>query len=199
MTGLFKAEIRRKLFHALGIIFPILYYLTSKVIILQILVPLTIFILLIDYFRNYNKNLQALILFFFSPVMRKDEKENKSLLSGASYFFLGLSITAALFPYATVITSWLVLIFADSFAALMGRAYGKPFIGSKSIIGSLSFFASSMLIACIILLLCGVKISILKILLSTSFATVIELFTDYLHVDDNLAVPVSFCLIYNIL
>ena len=137
----YKSEVLRKSIHLFSLSIPTIYYFITKELALSILVPLTIFSLLIDYGRYYHKALAEFIYKFFGFLMRKHERDaKKKNLNGATYILLSAVIVILLFPKVFVITAFAVLIIGDISAALIGRKFGKTKFLSKSLEGTLAFF-----------------------------------------------------------
>ena len=73
----------------------------------------------------------------------------------------------------------------DTSAALMGRKYGKTFIGNKTLEGSCAFF-----ISCIIASMLLTPTSLIVAMVASFIATLIELKNIY-NINDNLTIPIS--------
>lgn len=187
-----KFEINRKLIHLIGIVIPIIYYFNTKPTILIILLILNLVGLSLDIARHYENKIQALTNKIFRPIMRKHELSGTKKLSGSSYMLLGFLLTAVFFNKFLVITSWVILIASDSFAALIGRAYGTKKYCGKSIIGSSTFVISSILI-CLCANYFWCILSFKAVMLGCIAATTIEFYSRILNIDDNLFIPLFFC------
>ena len=124
MTDQLKLEIKRKLFHATSLIFPIMYIYNSKTYILNLLIFFTILVLILDIGRNYSTKLNNFILKIFDSLIRKGEFGSGFKLSSMSYMMLGMLTTAIFFPKGLAINSWLVLIVSDSLASILGNRFG---------------------------------------------------------------------------
>ena len=122
----YKSEVLRKTIHLFSLSIPTVYYFITKELALSILVPLTIFSLLVDYGRYYSKPLAEIINKFFGIIMRKHEFDaKKKNLNGATYVLISAVIVVLIFPKVFVVTAFAVLIIGDISAALVGRKYGK--------------------------------------------------------------------------
>ena len=101
---------------------------------------------------------------------------------GSTYFLFSTILTILLFPKPIAIASLLILIFADTAAALVGKAIGRVPIGGKTLEGSLAFFITSLLIVWIYpnLNRCSGTLAALG-------ATVIEILPVRMY--DNLTIP----------
>ena len=144
----YKNEVFRKAIHLCSLSIPIIYYHITKELALSILIPLTIFSLLVDYGRYYHKSLEDFVYKIFGFIMRKHEVDaKKKNLNGATYVLLSAVIVIVIFPKIFVVTSFAVLIIGDIAAALIGRKFGKTKFIFKSLQGTLAFiFFSSFVI-----------------------------------------------------
>jgi len=145
----FKFELNRKLFHLLSSVLPLVYYFIPRMSMSIILMLTTTIILYIDIYRHYNTKIKVVVDKFFSSIMRDNESSGLFHLSGASHFFLGMFLVVLLFPKGLAITSILVLIVADTFAALIGVQFGKPLlnVNGKTIAGATAFMVSAVIIS----------------------------------------------------
>ncbi|PCJ27332.1 MAG: hypothetical protein COA94_04005 [Rickettsiales bacterium] len=190
----FNFEIRRKAFHICAIAMPILYLLTSKIIMGIILTIIAGTTLYIDISRHYDKKIKGVIDKFLGQFLRFSEKTGSFALSGASYMAFGFLITCLFFSQGLAITSWLILIISDSFAALIGMKFGSPVINGKSYIGSAAFFLSAIFISILSYFTIGYTTSFMIIIISSFFATLVELFSKQIGIDDNFSIPVTYAL-----
>lgn len=187
-------ELKRKAFHCFSIIFPLLYHFWSKSSITTLLFFLNLLVLSIDISRNYIPQIQGVVDKIFSSIMKPHEKSGLKRLSGSSYMFLGFLITAILFPKEKAITSWLILIVSDSLASIIGKQYGRKLSWGKSLEGSLVFVLSGLAVV-----ICSAKflawdVSYYKLALAVIITAIAEFFSIQLKIDDNLLIPLVFCL-----
>ncbi|RYE06154.1 MAG: hypothetical protein EOP33_02860 [Rickettsiaceae bacterium] len=195
----FNFEKRRKLFHVSSIIVPIIYAYCSKSAILTILLPVTILTVYFDAIRHYNHKIGALINILFINLMRTSESSGTFKLSGISYMMSGFLFSAVLFPKQLTITSWFILIFSDAIASLVGTKIGKIRIYNKTFEGSIAFFLSAAFISIIYSFYIGYVINIINIIMTCLVTTLVELYSKKINLNDNLLIPVSYCLIASIL
>ena len=187
-------EVKRKLFHSLAMILPIMYYSTSFYPTIAILMIANIVVLTIDINRHSNRKIQGLVDKFFLPIMKEHEKCSTGKLSGMSFMFLGFLLTALCFKKNIVILSWLILIICDSCASLVGKTYGAPTKYGKSLEGSLAFFLSAFALYLISQFFFDLHISFLRVVIAIVITSIAEFFSNKIGVDDNFLVPVVFCL-----
>lgn len=190
----YKSEVIRKLIHLFSLSIPVGYYFITKELALSILIPLTLFSLLIDYGRYYHESLSRLIDKIFGFIMRKHEKDSKKKnLNGATYVLLSAVIVIVLFPKVFVVTAFAVLIIGDSSAALLGRKFGKTKFLLKSFEGTLAFFVSS----CIVVLLSpkveGNFTEYIVGFIAVAIGAIAENISGE-WADDNFTIPVAVCI-----
>jgi len=114
-------------------------------------------------------------------MLRDNEDHN---FTGATFSFLGVFVTILIFEKNVAVFATLVLAFADSIAALVGRKWGKiPFLG-KTVEGTIAFLFTAILLAAIV-----PDLPRTGALLGAVIATVVELFP--IPVNDNLMIPLS--------
>jgi glycerol-3-phosphate acyltransferase PlsY len=101
---------------------------------------------------------------------------------GSTYFLFSTILTIILFPKSIAIASLLILILADTAAALVGKAIGKVPIHGKTLEGSMAFFLTSLLIVLIYPSLNRFSGS-----LAALGATLVELVP--VEINDNLTIP----------
>jgi len=130
----------------------------------------------------------------FAPIMKPHEKTGQKHLSGVSYMLLGFLLTVILFSKEKVITSWLVLIISDSLASIIGKRYGHKLSFGKSIEGSLIFVLSGVAIAIYSAKILLWDISYYRLVLAVIITTTAEFFSAKLKIDDNLLIPIVFCI-----
>jgi dolichol kinase len=151
--------------------------------------------LYLDISRHYNPKIKELIKNIFGKIIREEEGSGQFVLSGASYMALGFLVSCLLFSKGLAITSWLVLIVSDCFAAIVGMKYGSPLFNGKSYAGALSFFISSVLISVMTYFIIGYSTSFVIILISSLVTTIVEFFSNQIKVNDNFSVPLTYALV----
>lgn len=187
-------EIKRKTFHLSAIFFPFLYIFISKYMMCSILFVACSIILFIDIYKNHSAKIKELAETFFKPILRPQEKDGQFLLSGASYMFSGLFLSALLFPKGLTINAWLILIISDSFAAIIGIVYGTKLSNGKSFAGSVAFFISAVLVSIFSYFIAPHKITIGAIIIACLATTIVEFFSSYIKINDNFTIPLTYSL-----
>jgi phytol kinase len=188
-----KTEFIRKFFHLFfGIFFLILIYFlgteTSFLIILSLFLLGLITALIIK--KGYkNKTIDYLL-----EIVERDHEKH---FPGKAALLFFLSVLMLLYFFRMdkliVIASLSTLIFADSFAAIIGKSFGKHFIlnnkhYSKTIEGTITCFIVSFFV---LSLFSPINIAFLVALI----ATLIE----FLPINDNLAMPLSIAILLKLL
>ncbi len=200
MAESYLFELKRKLFHFCGIIFPIIYYFLPTKTMTITLIIVTSIVVTIDIAKKFNKKIQTLFIHIFTPIMRHKELTFKTVLTGASYMVIGFMITCILYPKSIVIVSWFVLIISDSCAALAGKKLGRMIHGyGKSLFGSTIFLLSSFFICAIVNSYMFNNLCIYNLSISCVITTILEFFSKKMPIDDNLLIPISFSTISTLL
>ncbi|MEN8192796.1 MAG: dolichol kinase [Bacteroidota bacterium] len=190
----YKSELLRKSIHLLSLSMAIIYYFISRELALQILVPLTIFSLILDLSRYIFPSYSKLFYKLFGFMLREHEINSKKLtLSGATYVFFGVTLVVIFFPKVFVIPAIAILIIGDISAALFGRKFGRHKFLAKSLEGTFAFFITGSIV-----ILFSPKVSgeLLEYLIGFAAAAVGSIMENvsYGWADDNLTVPLAVCL-----
>lgn len=193
-TQVFNFEIKRKTFHLYSLIIPLLYMFLSKLVITALLFVLMIVVLVLDITRHYDSRIKNYIDRFFAKLMRPEEFSGSFRLSGSSFMAIGFFLTALLFSKGLAISSWFILILSDSLAAVVGIKIGRPLWNGKSLEGSFAFLASAIFISMLVYFFIGYNTSFMVIILSSIIVTACEFYSKQLSINDNLLIPVSYCL-----
>ena len=208
-----RKENIRKAFHFCGMIIPCLMLLLTQkmciIILLCILTPLLI--------ADYN-NL-ALICKRFTRLnivlqLFREHELIHGKLSGLSWLLIGLLLSVTVFDKTLASMSIAVLIVGDASAALIGKNFGKIKIcGSKTLEGTIAFIAFGITTAYLAIHALnipnlsnffGLNTNIfifnpIYTIISVVIASLVELTSKNIDIDDNFSVPISFCLTYKIL
>lgn len=192
-------ELVRKSIHLFSSAIPITYYfLFERNTEIYILILLALASVLIDILRNKNIWFSNLYLKFFNPILRKHERgEGKIMLTGATYVAIAFLLCVIAFPKPVAVTSMLILSISDSFAAIIGKAYGRHYVSSKTIEGSAAFFVTGMIV---IMITPKMTDSISEYALASVAVLVTTLFELIpLKIDDNIVIPMFFGITYLLL
>lgn len=142
-------ELKRKSIHLLSLLIPFSYrYLThyNKKISVLILFLVTLIIIIIEMARLENYTFRRFFNRWFGDMMRKHEALD---FSGATFLMISSIISIAFFPRNIAFNALVFLAIGDTFAALIGKRFGKRklFGSKKSLEGSLACFASTLIFA----------------------------------------------------
>lgn len=142
-----------------------------------------------DIVRKKIPKLNAVVIKFMGPLMRRSEREG---ISGLPYYALGCSLALFLYQKDLGIISMLFLIFGDPVSSFFGVLYGKDrILPNKSLQGAVAGFFTCYLIT-LFYLINTTTLSV-QILTFSIIAGVIgslsELCSTF-NIDDNLTIPV---------
>ena len=178
-----RSEYFRKIIHIFNLVIPFtyLFFLESRFQALRILVPLTLFAIVLEYLRVRSAVIKKIFNNFLKSMLRIHEMDGK--YTGATWVFISSTLTIAIFPKEIAIISLVYMSLGDTIAGLVGRKFGKMKFYNKTIEGSLA--------GLIVCLLSGYLVQLtlpLVIVFSGAFAAMfIELLP--MPIDDNLSVP----------
>ncbi len=173
-------ELRRKSIHLLGLVVPILYFFTSRDLIIIGVGVLVTLALAAELLKGVVPGVRVIFLRIFSPILRSQERRGG--LTGATYFLIGSFLCILLFDKTLAIVCLCFLTLGDLCAALIGKQWGRiKLFSRKSLEGSLACFVVCTAAALLIGLHPIVAIT------GALVATVIELLP--IGVDDNVTIP----------
>ena len=185
-------EIKRKFVHLSSSIIPIAALVLDKSFVLIILSLITFVFVLLDYLR-IKKNR---FIVMYHNMLFKDITRSKELESfvGASYVFLSCLIVLLFFEIKIACTSLFIMSISDSLSAIVGKRFGAIKIYKKKTLeGTLAFLLSSLII-----ILMVPELNLFHAIIATLVATIVELYSVDV-IDDNLSIPISFCLVMTLL
>jgi dolichol kinase len=192
----FRVELIRKAIHLCSLSIPILYYSLSKSTALAILIPLTAGFVVVDLLRYYHQPSARLFHILFGWLLREHEFGRKvKTLNGGTYMLVSATVCVLIFPKLIVITSFAILIIADSAAALVGQRFGrhKIFGGrtrNKSVEGSAAFLLGALFVVCVTPKAARLPGEYIVGVVAAVVGMFAEIFSSE-FLDDNLAVPLS--------
>ncbi len=147
----------------------------------------------IDVLRHKHEPTRRLLMKLVGPLLRSHERENGTLtLTGATWVLIAATLTLGAFPPAVGVTAFSVLIVSDTFAALVGRRFGKTRFLDKTVAGTATFIVT----ACGVVAAMGVTYSMpwtfwLAGAVGAVAAGITEASAVRLKLDDNIAIPFS--------
>lgn len=177
--------------HLSSLIYPIFYYFNdSRICIVAITSFIFFAVLAVDFMRSKNKELNHLFIKYFKFSLRESEM---FCFTGATYFMLGTVCTFLFFQKSVAIIAIFVLVISDSAASIIGLLYGKnKLVGDKSMEGTLAFFISAIVISCVGHFIFGIHV--FPLLIASLVATIFELLSKELKIDDNILIPMGYAL-----
>lgn len=189
----YKSELARKSIHLSSLGIPFVYLRIPHETAMGILAAMTLLSVVIDAAMHYHTPTRSMMFRLVGPLLRGHERQrDRFLLTGASWVLIAAFITLAVFPTIVAVTAFTVLIVSDTFAALVGRRFGRqPFL-DKSIVGTVTF----ILTAWVVVLFYDVVYTLPWTFLAAGaigsvVGGVIEAGSIRLRLDDNLSIPFS--------
>lgn len=180
----FFHEVVRKTTHMCALVIPGGYYLLrlDQGEALTIMVPVTALMLFIDVSRLRQWRFwTAFARRIGGALIRHHEMQGD--FTGASYILLSSCLTIALYDKPIAVAALTFIIVGDSFAAIIGRKFGRHrFYRSKTIEGTLGCLLGTLVVA---ILLPDMTLSVA--VGGAVVATAVEAYP--FGVDDNIAVP----------
>ena len=191
-------ELRRKIFHAIAIIFPFITYYFDRQLILKMFAIALPLIIIFDY----NNLLRYFIKIPPGSILKKLMREHEMIhgqLCGMSWLFLGYTIILVACDEYLVMLAMTILVFCDAFAALIGQNFGRIKLCEKTLEGTVAF----VLVGCAIIeifqhYLPG-QFNSLHLIIAVIVAAITELISKNIRLDDNFSIPLSFCFTYILL
>lgn len=191
-------EFRRKSFHLVGVLIPVIYYLglhfgfLSRAQTTGIIGFLTVWILTVEFLRYTSDTFKEFLLKHISGIMRSHEHKK---LFGSTWYLIGCFWTLYLFPPIISMTSILFLNLGDLAAAIVGMSYGETKLlmvsnifglppSKKSLEGSFACFVTCFLVGCGVFH--GVFLFEYIVFFGAVAATLAELIPG---IDDNVTIP----------
>jgi dolichol kinase len=176
----YDREVWRKLLHLLALSIPIGYQFVSQRTCVAVVFICFLVSLVVDLARLRGWPIQRLWQRIVTPIVRPREANN---FTGATFILASGWLCRLLFSLPAATIGMLTIILGDTFAALIGRRWGRHrTIGSRTVEGSLAFLAVSFAAGA-----CTPGLPLVIGLMAAPLATVVEMFST--RIDDNLSVP----------
>ena len=197
----FKKEILRKGIHLLSLSFLIIYILVgswfNREIALFALTLLLVILIELEYFRielGRKVSRKIPILNFVWSNLRRDKEKDK--LGAEVFFLIGSILVLSVFDLRIAIAAMLMTTFGDMASALIGKRYGKSWLGflpNRAWEGIAAEFFVNVIVGMIVFLWGNFAMIFawqiwLIILVMALTATIVE--TLIYKLDDNLLIPV---------
>ncbi len=182
----YEQEVYRKLIHLTSLWMALAMLLLSKNQLLLLFGTLLLGSLVLEVIRRYTNWGRKRYRKLFQRLTREHEQRS---FTGATYMLLSALLVSQLFAAPIASCAFAMMIVGDTFAALVGRRYGRHPIWDKSAEGSCAFFATSMLVAIPYWWMAGLPW--LALTIGALTATLVELASLKLRLDDNLTIALA--------
>ena len=189
----FSQELYRKATHMGALVIPGSYYLLglSRTEMVWLMVPITLFMVMIDVSRlrqwRFWTNFASKI---GGRMVRGHEAAGD--FTGATYILISVCCTVAMYDKMIAIAALSFIIVGDTFAALIGRRYGRLHFGRKTVEGSLGCLLGTLLVAFLVS-----SIPSWIGVIGAVTATIVEALS--FEIDDNISVPIVSGLVMTLL
>lgn len=193
----------RKFIHCTALLYALIVFLFGQNILQIVLYLVLAFFILWDGFVVHR--LLKVPAFNKWLIKIYKTKELNSKVSGATYLALALLLINYTLPEYIVIASIFTISFCDASANIIGKYYGRHhLVSGKTLEGSMAFLVCGVLLSFIFAV--SFNVSVIVFIVAMIFATLAELFSNKLRIDDNFFVTIVFSLmcylsqgIYNII
>ncbi len=187
-------EVRRKLIHLSSVGVPLIYWFVSQLTMLKLLIPATLFSLVIELLQRRYRGFEEWFLSIFGPILRPHESRERPNVNGATFVLVSATLCVAIFPKIIAITAFTVLIISDTASALYGRRFGKRNFFRKSLEGSMAFFVTAMMVVGAATVLVDAP---WEFVAAGVVASLVAMWVEAIThggstIDDNLSIPSSF-------
>lgn len=186
----YAMEILRKGVHFGSLIIPAAAIFVPRMEMVLILAALALGMLIIDIIRSRNKVFRKFFMGLFGKVLRGKEQDGG--MTASTVLMASAALTILLFRTEIAVSALVFLSVGDSFAALVGKKFGRTvLVSGRTLEGSLA-----ALLSCLVVSLPLVQISVARgwtlspagLAAGALAATLAELFE--IPLDDNLRIPV---------
>lgn len=175
-------EVIRKTIHLGNLVFPLMYTVLEREVMLVILGALVLVAFGVEWAR-FHWDWFARWFYGLTARLLREHEHNR--LTGSTYMLVGSFLAVLLFERWIALIVLLFLIVADTAGALVGRLWGRRKLsGSKTVEGSLMFVVAAVLI---VWLVPGANRIIGLVGVGVAFA--LEVFVR--RIDDNLTIPLG--------
>ena len=195
-------EIKRKFFHLLGLLFPILTIYCDNRLLLMISCITTLLAVVFDYHNFFHFLCKIPVIGrLLIKLLRKDEAVNHNLC-GLTWLLIGYTLILASYDKYLVVIAMIIFVFCDMSSALIGKNFGRlKMCGKKTLEGFISFILIGELVLYFIMKYMNnvTEFDALFLCIALITSAVVELVSKSIHIDDNFSIPLSFCATYKIL
>lgn len=191
----YSQEFLRKLIHLSSLWMVVSLGVLPRVYNLFLFSTLFILLVLIEY-GNYKRwpLLVASYGRFFGKMLREKEKSDRFRLSGAPYVIAAAFMVSFLFEKEIAMTALSTMLIGDTFAALVGRKFGKHKINqnTKSVEGAIAFWLSSLMVLLFFFFFYQKTVLFLLTgLMGITIAMFAEIYEKQIKLDDNFSIALA--------
>lgn len=210
---------KRKLFHLLGFILPLLYYIdifkgafgltnASRAIIFIILMIQGIVLITVEILRFKSIAFREIFYKYFGAIMKEEEEKR---MNATIPYMLSNAIVVLFFPPEFYFFAIGFLLIGDPVAAFFGANYGKyRFYNGKSLVGVVSFIIAACIVGILFMVIFqntkegslfalvtkdGLNTkALVAVLISAIISGLTEFFSGHAwngFLDDNLTIPLA--------
>lgn len=187
----YAKEILRKGVHFGSLIIPVAAVFIHRREMVVVLIALASGMLVVDIIRSRNKVFRKFFLGLFGKVLRGKEQDGG--MTASTVLMTSAALTILLFRTEIAVAALVFLAIGDSFAALIGKKFGKtPLVSGRTLEGSLAALSSCLVVSLPLMQLSAARgwtLSPAGLVAGALAATLAELFE--MPLDDNLRIPVA--------
>ncbi|MDP6460822.1 MAG: phosphatidate cytidylyltransferase [Gemmatimonadota bacterium] len=173
-------EAPRKAIHLASIVIPLGILHAPLGVTRRVLVLVGVGFLIFDLMRIHHPKLRTYFGVFFGSIIRLHETRG---VMGSTYLLISALLVTWLFDVHTAAAALIYLIVGDTFAAMIGKAWGRTKLFGKSLEG----FAGGFLVSFAAVAFLVPEIPLEVLLAGALAASVVEILP--LPVDDNFRIP----------
>ncbi len=194
-----KYELYRKSIHLSSSFIPLSYFYIDRDTEIILLSVMFVTALAIDVARINSAGFRSVYDKILGRILRHHETgKGGNSFTGGTYIVLAFLICAIVFPKQAAIASMLIVVFADSMAAIAGIHLGRIRIGnSKTLEGSVAFIATGIAIVLLMAELTNEGMNIIAGIAAVFVTAAAELIP--VRIDDNIVIPLVFGFSYLII
>lgn len=182
------SEVYRKCIHLIGLVVPLIYWVTNKQVILLFLGTFLFIFLISELYRiKFGIPIKEADV-HVRPLIRPQERRGM----GAHVFFAAGAFVAALaYPKDIAIAAMFVVVIADGAAAVVGRRWGHHrLVGKKTLEGTLTLFSVAIITATFIFV-AGFRLPFYTSAMLSLAGAIAAACIELLPLNDNLTIPIA--------
>ena len=186
----YAREILRKGVHFGSLIIPAAAVYVPRMEMVLILTALAFGMLIVDIIRSRNKVFRKFFLGLFGKVLRGKEQDGG--MTASTVLMASAALTILLFRTEVAVSALVFLSVGDTFAALIGKKFGRTvLVSGRTLEGSLAALLSCLVVSLPLIQISasrGWNLSPSALAAGAIAATLAELFE--VPLDDNLRIPI---------